>query len=103
MFKNMDYVMVMVSNMDQSVIFYKDKLGISLRFSTGFWTEFDMGNTTLALHGGAASKKGEEIGDAGNCSFGFYVDNIDDVYKKLTAKRIEFIQKPDIFRAFLLL
>ncbi|MBC8255816.1 MAG: hypothetical protein H8E85_00725 [Candidatus Marinimicrobia bacterium] len=76
MFKKMDYVMVLVSDMDSFVAFYKDKLEISLCFSTEFWTEFDMGGTTLALHGGATFKNGEEIGDAGNCSFSFYEESV---------------------------
>jgi catechol 2,3-dioxygenase-like lactoylglutathione lyase family enzyme len=54
--------MLMVSNMGRSVAFYRDTLELKLRFQTPDWSEFDMGTTTLALHGGAlaASWKGEK-------------------------------------------
>ena len=43
---------VMVSDMERSVQFYRDTLGLKLRFQSPDWTEFDLGTTTLALHGG---------------------------------------------------
>ena len=50
MFKQIDYTMVVVSDMDESVEFYRDKLGIPLRFQLPEGTEFQTGVTTLALH-----------------------------------------------------
>ena len=50
MFKQIDYVMIGVSDMEQSVGFYKDTLGIPLKYKTNEWTEFQTGATTLALH-----------------------------------------------------
>ena len=50
MFKQIDYVMIAVSNMDQSVGFYKDTLGLPLKYKTSEGTEFQNGATTLALH-----------------------------------------------------
>jgi catechol 2,3-dioxygenase-like lactoylglutathione lyase family enzyme len=52
MFKQIDYTMVIVSDMARSVEFYRDKLGIPLKFESPEWTEFATGATTLALHGG---------------------------------------------------
>ena len=52
MFKQIDYTMVVVSDMDRAVEFYRDKLGIPLKFQSPDWTEFQTGATTLALHGG---------------------------------------------------
>ena len=40
MFKQIDYTMVVVSDMDRSVEFYRDKLGIPLKFQSPDWTEF---------------------------------------------------------------
>ena len=40
MFKQIDYTMVVVSDMQRSVEFYRDKLGIPLKFQTPDWTEF---------------------------------------------------------------
>ena len=57
MFKQIDYTMVIVSDMARSIEFYRDKLGIPLKFESPDWTEFLTGTTTLALHGGGFQQK----------------------------------------------
>src|SRR2546427_5696732 len=44
--------MVMVSDMDRSVRFYRETVGLKLRFQSPDWTEFDIDSSTLALHSG---------------------------------------------------
>ena len=44
--------MIMVSDMDRSIRFYQDVLGLKLKFQSPVWTEFDVDSATLALHGG---------------------------------------------------
>ena len=58
MFKQIDYTMVVVSDMQRSVEFYRDKLGIPLKLQSPDWTEFQTGTTTLALHGGGIAPSG---------------------------------------------
>ena len=96
MFKNVDYVMVMVSDMKKSIDFYRDQLGIALKFESPEWTEFQTGSTTLALHGGAkAGAPNPDSGKmAGSCSIGFNVDNVDRVYEELKAKGVRFVMPP---------
>ncbi|OLE69111.1 hypothetical protein AUF78_12780 [archaeon 13_1_20CM_2_51_12] len=48
MFKQIDYVMIGVSDMDKSVGFYKDTLGMPLKYETSEWTEFQTGATTFS-------------------------------------------------------
>jgi lactoylglutathione lyase len=96
-FNKIDYVMITVSNMARSVAFYKDKLGIPMKFGTPEWTEFQTGTTTLALHGGGQAR--EALADpnahfAGSCSIGFNVDNLDLVYEQLQAKGVNFVMPP---------
>jgi len=43
MFKQLDYTMIVVSDMQRSVEFYRDKLGIPLKFQSPDWTEFATG------------------------------------------------------------
>jgi lactoylglutathione lyase len=50
MFSKVDYIMVNVSDMTRSVAFYRDILGMSLKFESPGWSEFQTGATTLALH-----------------------------------------------------
>ena len=95
MFKQIDYTMVIVSDMQRSVEFYRDKLGIPLKFQSPEWTEFATGATTLALHGGGVASTHPPSGDpsktAGACSIGFNVDDVDKTYEDLRAKGIRFV------------
>ncbi len=99
MFKQVDYVMVVVSDMKRSISFYRDQLGVPLKFETADWTEFQTGTTTLALHGGGkpqASSKGDPHGksEAGTCSIGFTVDDVAKTFEALKAKGVKFIMPP---------
>lgn len=98
MFKQIDYTMIIVSDMQRSVEFYRDKLGIPLKFQTPEWTEFATGPTTLALHGGGTAREYQDTGDqskaAGACSIGFNVDDVDRTYAELKAKGIPFVMPP---------
>src|ERR1043165_395069 len=95
MFKQVDYTMIIVSDMQRSVEFYRDKLGIPLKFQSPDWTEFATGTTTLALHGGGVRSDQPPAGDpsktAGACSIGFNVDDVDKTYEELQAKGIRFV------------
>jgi lactoylglutathione lyase len=87
--------MVTVSDMDRSVQFYRDTLGLKLRFQSPDWTEFDAGSTTLALHGGGvpAPPPGKEQ-YAGRASIGFNVENVDKVFEDLKAKGVRVLMPP---------
>lgn len=99
MFKQIDYVMVAVSNMDESVRFYKDVLGMSLKYKTNEWTEFQTGATTLALHltrteTAQTTKQREMI--AGTSTIGFNVTDLEQTYRELKAKNVRFVMEPKI-------
>lgn len=87
--------MIMVSDMDRSVRFYRDTLGLKLRFQSPDWTEFDMGSTTLALHGGAKPAPAPSREHfAGTASIGFNVDNLDKTCEELKAKGARMVMPP---------
>src|SRR4026209_502025 len=94
----MGYVMVVVSDMKRSVEFYRDTLGIPLKFESPEWTEFSTGTTTLALHSGGQPQKhtGPPSGEktAGSCSIGFNVPDMDKTYEELKAKGVKFVMPP---------
>ena len=98
MLKQMDYAMVMVSDMRRSVEFYRDTLGIALKFQSSEWTEFLTGTTTLALHGGGIPQKHSgppsEGKPAGVCTIGFNVEDVDKTYEELKAKGVRFVMPP---------
>ncbi len=96
MFQQLDYTMVVVSDMSRSVEFYRDKLGIPLKFESPDWTEFLTGSTTLALHGGGvlAEPKVDQSKFAGTCSIGFNVEDLDETYQQLQARGVRFVMPP---------
>jgi len=56
-------IILYVQNMNAEVRFYRDVLGLKLRYPQGLkdysdemWVEFTVGDTLLALHGGASNQ-----------------------------------------------
>ena len=98
MFDKVDYIMVNVSDMGRSVAFYRDTLGLALKFESPGWTEFQTGATTVALHAVAAngaSTPGTESGpQAGTCSIGFSVESLDAAYARLVSNGAHFVMAP---------
>jgi lactoylglutathione lyase len=98
MFSRVDYVMVNVSDMSRSVAFYRDILGLPLKFESPAWSEFETGATTLALHAGtraAGSEAGTQAGPAaGTCSLGFSVPDLDGTYAELHERGARFVMPP---------
>ena len=96
MFNKLDYAMVNVTDMARSVAFYRDVLGIALRFDSPGWSEFDTGTTTLALHlAPAGAGHGAQPGPtAGTCSLGFTVDDVDATYAELQSRGARFVMPP---------
>jgi lactoylglutathione lyase len=84
--------------MARSVKFYRDQLGLTLKFESPDWSEFATGTTTLALHGGGVKRDSSQSGDpsktAGTCSIGFNVTDVDKTYAELMARGISFVVPP---------
>ncbi len=96
MFDKLDYAMVNVSDMGRSVAFYRDTLGIALKFESPGWSEFQTGTTTLALHLAPAAdhQHGHSGPTAGSCSLGFSVADLDKAYAELQARGARFAIPP---------
>jgi lactoylglutathione lyase len=93
----LNYAIVFVSNMSRSVSFYRDALGLSLRFESPQWTEFATEGATLALHAGAASPgkpADPHQTTAGVCRPGFSVRQLDDFHQRALARGVRCIQEP---------
>ena len=50
-----NYAILFVSDMERSLIFYRDVLGMPVHFTSPGWTEFVTEGATLALHLGDAA------------------------------------------------
>lgn len=97
---NVNHVITMVEDMNRSVSFYRDKIGLQLKFQSDNWTEFDAGGITLALHGGGKQATGSKnSGDphssiAGVASVSFDVPDVKAVYQELNLKGVKFTLEP---------
>ena len=79
-----NYAIVFVSDMKRAVSFYKDVLGLPLKFESPGWTEFATDGATLALHaseGSNAERENPEMSQAGRCRPGLSVPNLDEFHK----------------------
>ncbi len=96
MTKHADYVIVFVSDMPKSVRFYRDVLGLHLRFETPDWTEFETGSTTIALHGKSANRMAPAALEprAGECRIGFTVDDVEKRVAQLEASGATIARRP---------
>ena len=77
-----------VADMDRAVAFYRDTLGLPLKFSSPGWTEFSTGATTLALHPASPENP------SGTTHLGFGSADVLAVHHDLTAKGVRFTRPP---------
>lgn len=89
---DLDYVVLVVDELDRSVVFYTDVLGLTLSHRSGPYAQFDTGTTRLSLYERAAM--GETLGlesvgtpDPAAPAFeiGFKVDDVDAAFGALVA------------------
>ena len=82
------YAIVFVRDMKRSTAFYRDVLGMTLRFESPHWTEFDTGGATFALHladaGAAASGADDPMHvPAARCRPGLEVADLDAFHARM--------------------
>jgi len=96
-----DYIIVYVSDMQRSTAFYRDVLGLPLKFTSPGWTEFEAGSVTLALHMTGGQKLPAYSGrpPAGQAQLGFMVDDLQATYEALKAQDVYFSQPPQVQRS----
>jgi lactoylglutathione lyase len=82
------YVIEFVGDMDRAIKFYRDMVGLPLKFQSPGWSEFQTGETTLALH--PASEKNP----AGKRELGFGVPNLQQFHEDMSRKGVQFSMPP---------
>ena len=81
-------VHIFVDDPDAALAFYRDTLGLPVKFVSSHWSEFATGETTLALH--PASEKNP----AGKIELGFGVPDLAKFHEQMTAKGVAFSMPP---------
>ena len=77
-------VIVYVRNMQRAMSFYRDLLGLEVRYASDFWTTFATGPCTLALH--ATDQRERGIGEPDPT---FLVADLDIHRERLLAAGVE--------------
>ena len=99
----LNFAIVVVSDMKLSVSFYRDVLGLPLRFASAGWTEFDTDGATLALHASGVSRSERDApGELppGRCRPGLGVPDLEAFHKRMLALHVPCIQEPtEVFGA----
>ena len=82
------YVMKFVADMDMAVRFYRDTLGLPLKFQSPEWSEFATGDVTLALHPASERKP------AGSVELGFHMEGLEKIHAQTAAGGLRFVTEP---------
>jgi lactoylglutathione lyase len=92
----LQYAITFVADMDAAVRFYRETLGLPLRFQSPGWTEFETGATTLALH------PSSEANRAGTVRLGFRVPDMAAFAIQLARDGLRFTREPALEHGVLL-
>jgi len=82
------FVIKFVTDMNKAVRFYRDTLGLKVKFESPGWSEFVTGETTLALH------PASDQNPAGKVELGFTVSDVEAFYRDMSAKGVLFRMPP---------
>lgn len=84
-------IMLGVTNLEKSVPFYRDRLGLKLAMQFEGFAFFDAGGQTLALNTGLPRVTGR---GAGATEIVFSVEHLRAAHDALRAQGVEFFQEP---------
>lgn len=88
-FKKVGAIILLVSNMNNSIKFYRDTLGLAVKDMSEEWTEFFTSGTVLALHPAKTKIKHNP-----NMLVGFMVSDLDSIAATLKGKEVKFFKDP---------
>lgn len=90
-FRKVGAVILLVSNMEKSIKFYRDTLELPIKTKSKDWTEFFKNDTVLALH---PARKKSNLKTGSGILVGFEVSDLSSTMKKLREKKMRFFKKP---------
>ena len=84
-------IVLIVKDMDRSVAFYRDIVGLKVEMHTPYWSSLSAGNISLGLH--PETDKAKAAPGIG-CSFGFEVTDIKGAVEELKRKGAKMQLEP---------
>ncbi len=91
MIGKLGFFMIVVKDMNRSIAFYRDVLGLKLTFQSDTWSALDAGNVKVGLHAESEHLKVHPT-EAAQC--GFYVDDIQKTVAELKGKGVHILMPP---------
>ena len=89
-FRRLGAIILLVSDINKSIKFYRDVLELPVKNTSPEWVEFFSSGTVLALHPSKIKGKSKNSG----LFFCFMVSNLEAVAKNLKDKNVEFFKEP---------
>jgi lactoylglutathione lyase len=84
-------IMLIVDDLERSVRFYCERLGLTMRFASATWTELDAGGVSLALR---RAGKDVGVGATTGCTLAFFVEDVRGTIEQLRARGIRIVEEP---------
>ncbi|HVB32842.1 MAG TPA: VOC family protein [Patescibacteria group bacterium] len=84
------YVVEFVADMDRAIHFYRDTLGLPIRFESPEWSELSTGDVTLAL------QPASEANPPGTLQLGFSAAGLSATCQELVDRGVRFTHPPTL-------
>lgn len=92
-----NYSIIIVSDMSRSVAFYRDVIGMPLKFESPEWSEFNTEGCTWALHAcdsGSPDTEHKDVGSPGQCRPGFQVPDLGEFHARMLEHGVKCVREP---------
>ncbi|WP_458719833.1 VOC family protein [Candidatus Nitrosocosmicus sp. R] len=93
-FRKLGAVILLVSDMNKSVQFYRETLNLPLKKESDEWTEFFNKETVLALHPIKHKEHPKQLKSGQHILLGFSASDFDNTINKLKEKGVVFFKNP---------
>ena len=93
-----NYSIILVSSMERSVAFYRDVVGMPLKFESPGWSEFNTDGATWALHKcdqTAPSSDRWQAETAGQCRPGFQILDLSTFHARMLEHNVPCAREPE--------
>ena len=97
MFNKLFAICILVDDFEESLDFYKNKMGLEVNSNEGQFAEFKLEGTSLAIFGkkeATAMFPSKYMKSGGGCVIGYQVKNLESTVAKLTDRDIELFEGP---------
>ena len=84
-------IVLIVKDMDRSLAFYRDVVGLSVEMHSPYWSSLSAGNISLGLHPEGQHVK---VAPGTGCTFGFEVADIQNTVAELKTKGAKVLKEP---------